>query len=313
MFGRFVNKHTSLPVRAFRGFFTIIPQSHVAFREFLGQGRTKLEPGIHLKLPFVHKVREFTMSEFAFPLDGMNAYTKDNVPIVASGTLFGRIFDPELAAYEVENFSLSVSAVGSSAARSIIGCYEYDRIICERNILTAAMREVVGDTIKVWGVECTRFELQEFGPQNDHVARQMEKQMEAERSRRENELNTQASIRTAEGEKTSAILKSEGVLAAAENEAKGRYIAITRHAEAEAYEKGKQADAWRDQLDVLTKSLGSTDAAAAFLLEIQRQKNLQAIAEGSNTKVYFVPPSGMLPSIEIVADMFAEKRNNNVI
>lgn len=296
-----------LSVWVTRGFFTIVPQAHVAFREFLGKARTRLEPGIHVNIPLLHTVRKFSLSEFSYSLSNMRAYTKDNVPIVASGTIFGRIFDPELAAYEVQYVFDAVSAVGSSAVRSIIGRYEYDKIIAERNMLTDSMAEVIGDTIKGWGVECTRFELQEFGPQNDHVARQMEKQMEAERNRRENELNTMANIRTAEGDKSSAILKSEGVLAASENQAKGRYITITKHAEAEAYEKEKQAQAWKTQIDTLTNSLGSAEAAVAFLLEIQRQRNLQAIAEGNNSKVYFVPPSGMLPSAEIVSAMFEEK------
>lgn len=237
----------------------------------------------------------------------MNAYTKDNVPIVASGSIFGRIEDPEKAAYEVEDIWKSMEAVGSSCARSIIGRYEYDKIISERNLLNQALVEVIGKSISSWGVECTRFELQDFGPQNDAVARQLEKQMEAERSRRENELNTLARIRTSEGEKSSAILRSEGCLIAAENEANGAAISISKKAEAEALEKELQARAWKQQIDVLATSTGSQAAAMQFLLEMKRLDHLQKIAAGQNSKIYFIPPQGMLPSAEVVSDMLKQQ------
>ena len=133
-------------------------------------------------------------------VDNMKAYTKDNVPVHASGTIFGKIVDAEKAAYEVSDVWSSVQAVGSSYARTIIGRFEYDKIISERNLLNEELMIVIGDSISNWGVQCTRFELQDFGPMNDSVARQLEKQMEAERARRENELNTLAKVRTSEGD-----------------------------------------------------------------------------------------------------------------
>ncbi|KAJ1421283.1 hypothetical protein B484DRAFT_307183, partial [Ochromonadaceae sp. CCMP2298] len=260
-------------------------QANIAFREFLGSNRHRLEPGMHLNIPFFHNVRKFPLTESSWDLHNMHAFTKDNVPIKASGTIFCKIFDPELAAYAVADVWSAVQSVGSSCARAIIGRYEYDRIISERNGLTEALREDIGDSIKHWGISCTRFELQDFGPQNDAIARQMEKQMEAERHRRENELITLTLIRTAEGDKSSAILKSEGVLAASENEAKGRFIAVTKSAEADAIERGMQAKAWKDQLDTLAQSTGSVESAAHFLLELQRLRHLQAVAEGPNSKI----------------------------
>lgn len=182
-----------------RTFITIVPQAHVAFREFLGMNRSCLQPGIHLNIPVIHSTRQFPLTEVSWQLHDMKAYTKDNVPISASGTIFGKIINPEKAAYEVNDIWASVQAVGSSCARSLIGRFEYDKIISERNLLNEELMNVIGDSINNWGIECTRFELQDFGPQNESVARQLEKQMEAERARRENELNTQAKVRTAEG------------------------------------------------------------------------------------------------------------------
>ena len=106
---------------AARGLLTIVPQAQVAYREFLGMNRVRLEPGIHLNLPFLHRVRKFPLTEACWRLEDMNAYTKDNVPIKATGTIFGRIYDAEKAAYEVDDVWGSVAAVGSSCARAIIG------------------------------------------------------------------------------------------------------------------------------------------------------------------------------------------------
>lgn len=261
-------------------------------------------------------------------VDDMKAYTKDNVPVHASGTIFGKIVDAEKAAYEVSDVWSSVQAVGSSYARTIIGRFEYDKIISERNLLNEELMIIIGDSISNWGVQCTRFELQDFGPMNDSVARQLEKQMEAERARRENELNTLAKVRTSEGdvmtslatgyvcslfstyddvrhitvagEKSSAILESEGQLIAVENKAKGEAILITRRAEADAYERELQAAAWRKQIDVLGAALGSSDKAMQYLLEMQRLQHLQAVATGRNSKIYFVPPGGMLPGMDVI-------------
>jgi len=182
-----------------RSIITIVPQAHVAYQEFLGMNRTFLKPGIHWNIPVLHTVRQFPLSEVSWAVEDMKAYTKDNVPVHASGTIFGKIVDAEKAAYEVNDVWSSVQAVGSSYARTIIGRFEYDKIISERNLLNEELMNVIGDSISNWGVQCTRFELQDFGPMNDSVARQLEKQMEAERARRENELNTLAKVRTSEG------------------------------------------------------------------------------------------------------------------
>ena len=152
-----------------RSIITIVPQAHVAYREFLGMNRSCLKPGIHLNIPIIHTIRQFPLSEVSWSLHDMKAYTKDNVPITATGTIFGKIVDAEKAAYEVSDIWSSVQAVGSSCARSLIGRFEYDKIISERNLLNEELMNVIGDSINNWGIACTRFELQDFGPQNDRL------------------------------------------------------------------------------------------------------------------------------------------------
>lgn len=291
-----------------RNFIIVIPQAHVGYQEMLGYSRTQLNPGIHLNLPILHSTRVFPTYEIGAELTNMDAYTKDNVPVTCSGTLFYKLFDVEKAAYEVVDVESSVMSIGKSCARSVIGKLDYDKITQERNLINQELVETVGKSIAMWGVECTRFELQNFGPQNKEVARNLEKQMEAERSRRENATNTEARIRTSEGEKTTAILESEGRRIAAENEAEGLYVAVTKRAEAEAYERELVAKAWKHQIDLITESIKCPEKAAQFLLEMQRLQHLQSIATGPNSKVYFAPQTGIFPTAQGIVDMLPEAK-----
>jgi regulator of protease activity HflC (stomatin/prohibitin superfamily) len=109
-----------------RGFFTIINQAEVAYREFLGKNRIKLSPGLRLNMPFFHAVHRISLKEHFVGLDNQNAYTKDNVPVTVSGTVFYKVVDPEKVAFTIGNAVMSVKSVGESSFRSILGKFEYD-------------------------------------------------------------------------------------------------------------------------------------------------------------------------------------------
>jgi regulator of protease activity HflC (stomatin/prohibitin superfamily) len=135
--------------------------------------------------------------------------------------------------------------------------------------------------------------MQDFTPQTASVAAQLEKQMHAERNRRENELDTLANIRTAEGVKQASILQSEGALITARNQADaGRYATETN------------TGAVADQLAQLTAVFGGdAGKASAFILELQRLEHLRAMAK-TNNKVYFMSPDSMFPGVKVAADTF---------
>lgn len=278
--------------QAKRTFFTIVNQQEYAFREFLGRNRVSLEPGIHIKLPFFHKVRKVTLREMRQPIDKIVAYTKDNVPVLASGSLFHKIRDPHKACYEVEYYIDAIYAVGISAMRAVIGQFEYDEIVRERAAINISLNKNIGSSIDKWGVECTNFEVSNFEPQNSEIARQLELQMEAERKRRENELNTLAIIRTAEGTKQTNILVSEGELIKKQNEAN-----------ALKYTVEVETSVLCQQLQEIAKQFnGNTKCAAEFILEKERLHHLQQMAN-TNNKVYFVDPVKTLPSVAPLVDM----------
>ena len=280
------------PQTTSRSLITIVNQQEHAFREFLGRNRVTLQPGIHIKLPFFHKVRKVTLREQRAPMDKIIAYTKDNVPVLASGSLFFKIHDPYKACYEVEHYYDAIWSTGISAMRAVIGQFEYDEIVRERTAINNALNKNIGTSIDKWGVECTNFEVSNFEPQNQEIARQLELQMEAERKRRENELNTLAVIRTAEGTKQTNILVSEGELIKKQNEANAFKYTV----EVETSVLGQQLQEIAKQFN------GNTKLAADFLLEKERLKHLQHMAH-TNNKVYFVDPLKSLPTVTPVVDM----------
>ena len=278
-----------------RNFITVINQAEVAYRERFGQNRIRLEPGLRLNVPIVHQLYKASLKELIANLDNQNAYTKDNVPVVVSGTVFYKVVDVEKAIFSVSSAYQAIKSVGESSFRAVIGRFDYDEIISNRNAINIEMLKILGNTTLEWGINTTRLEIQNFGPQNSEVAKQLEKQMQAERSRRENELQTQADIRTAEGAKAIAVLNSEGFLIAAKNKA-----------EAARYELTATSDGLSGQIKSLSEQFdGDTDKAAKYLLEIKKLEHLQKLATTEN-KVYFMSNEGLFPSTKAVSDLFTQ-------
>ncbi len=279
-----------------RTFFTVINQAEVAYREFLGKNRVKLNPGLRINLPLFHNLYRVSLKEHFVNLDNQAAYTKDNVPVTVSGTVFYKVVDAEKVCFTIGNPVMAVKNVGESSFRAVIGKFDYDEIIANRNDINNEMLRILGKTTVDWGMNTTRLEIQNFGPQNSEVARQLEKQMQAERSRRENELQTQADIRSAEGAKQIAILNSEGLLIAAKNKS-----------DALQYELSATSSGLATQIESLAKMFdGNSEKASVYLLEMKRLEHLGKMAEKDN-KVYFMNDAGIFPKAKVVTDMINEK------
>lgn len=102
------------------------------------------------------------------------AYIKDNVPVDLSGTLFFKVFDSNEACFNVSDYIGSVQNIGTSTIHSTVGRFDYGMLISERNAINDELQLIIGNTISNWGVECTRFEIQSFKPQNKEVEKQLE-------------------------------------------------------------------------------------------------------------------------------------------
>lgn len=286
-----------------RNFILVIDQATVAYRQFLGSNRVRLEPGLRLSLPILHDVRRVDMREGRTDVQKLLACTKDNILVQVTGTLFYKVQDAEKACFGVQDYLESVTKVGTSTIRSVLGRFDYDKINSDRNTINTELVTTVGNSIKEWGVDCTRFEIQSCYPESAQVAKQLELQMEAERLKRKNELDTEAHIRTAEGNKRSEVLASEGRLEAQKNQAEGAFITAQRTADGNKYAIQATTEALANQLTELTKVMGSVTVASQFLIEQERLKHLQVLSNNKNNNTYFFPENGLIPTAKMVGDL----------
>ncbi|KAJ7198835.1 hypothetical protein GGX14DRAFT_665381, partial [Mycena pura] len=299
-----------------RTFLTIIEQGREGWRLSLGRSPVRLTPGLNLNIPIYHSLQKIDLRESSISIPNLPGYTSDNVPVTCSGSLFYRIVDGYKACFAVSDVQSNIRNTGTSAVRSVLGHFTYDQactsfcesccrpiysgysgqVIGDRNELNSRLNTVIGNSIVNWGVECTRFEIQSFQPANREVERQLELQMEAERNRRKQLLDTQANINIAEGQKQRVILESEGHLAAKANEADAAYKTVVREAEARKQQALMEAAALAQQIDAVAEAIaepGSTGGLAerkhalSALVELRRLEQLRAIAHGAGNSTYF--------------------------
>ncbi|KAK7033544.1 Synaptotagmin-like protein 2 [Paramarasmius palmivorus] len=287
------------PVKAIgarRTFFTIIQQGQEGWRLSFGRNPTQLKPGIALNIPVYHEIRTVDLRESSISIPDLHGYTIDNVPVTLSGSLFFRITDGYKACFQVSDLYDNIRNAGTSSMRAVLGTFSYDQVIGDRNELNKQLNNVIGGSIKNWGVEGTRFEVQQFKPANREVERQLELQMEAERNRRKQLLDTQAQINVAEGHKQRVILESEGLLQAKANEAEANYTTVVRNAEARQQQSILEAAAFAKQVGEVAQSIAADKGnitaedrqrALEALVELRRLEQLKAIASGKGNSTYF--------------------------
>ncbi|EJD03876.1 stomatin family protein [Fomitiporia mediterranea MF3/22] len=279
-----------------RTLFAIVHQGHEGWRLSLGRNPVKLEPGLSLMVPLYHTIQEVDMRETSVNITDLTGFTSDNVPVLVSGSLFFRVKDSYDACFSVDNFKKNVANIGTSAMRSVIGHFSYDEVIGDRNKINGKLHETIGNSISKWGVECTRFEVQNFHPSNREVEKQLELQMAAERERRKQILDTQALVNVAEGHKQRAILESEGRLQAQLNTSAGQKQKLILESEGQLEAARNEGKALSQQVDILAAALTEPNAtptneerrkALDALLELRRLEQLKAIAAGHGNSTYF--------------------------
>ncbi|KAJ3048206.1 hypothetical protein HK097_010766 [Rhizophlyctis rosea] len=271
-----------------RTLITIVEQGFQGMRLSLGKDPVKLEPGIHLQIPVYHTVRKIDMRERSLPIKDLIAFTSDNVPVTIEGSLFYQVRSAHDALFNVSNYAENIYRIGASAMRSTVGRFDYDSIIADRNAINVELKSNIGNATKEWGIDCTRFEIQNFSPSNRDIQRQLEQQMEAERNRRKQVLDTEAAVNVAEGMKRKTILESEGMLQAQKNQADGNFVQAVKMAEARRRGMELEAEGLALQIRNLAESLGGDEKLAVqTLLEMKKIEQMRAIAEGTNNTIYF--------------------------
>lgn len=269
----------------------IVPQAHNFVIERLGTYARILEPGIHVIVPFLEEVaKRVSLKEKVADFLPQAVITKDNVTMQIDTIVFYQITDPKLYTYGIENPVLALENLSATTLRNIIGDLELDQTLTSRDIINTKMRNILDEATDPWGIKVNRVELKNILPPRE-IQNAMEKQMKAEREKRESILRAEgekeAAIRVAEGEKTASILRAEAEKEAAIRVAEGKAEAILKINEATARSLQMLKDVNVNNQLIALKSLESleklADGKATKLIipsEIQGLASLGAALKG---------------------------------
>ena len=275
----------------------IIPQSRAYVIERLGAYHRTMQTGLNFVIPFIERIaNNVSLKEIVKDFAPQPVITKDNVTMQIDTVVYFSITDPKLYTYGIENPVNAIENLTATTLRNIIGDLELDETLTSRDVINTSMRSILDEATDPWGVKVHRVEVKNILPPKD-IQESMEKQMRAERERRESILKAEgekkAAILIAEGEKESTILRAD-----AEKEAKIR----AAEGEAEAIIKIQHATA---QGLRLLKSAEMDDA----VLKLKSYEAMVEVANGNATKI-IVPSElqGLVTAGTILGDTFNDTK-----
>lgn len=216
----------------------VVPQSKAYVIERLGAYDKTWPVGLHVKLPIVDRVAAIvSLKEDFLDFPPQPVITKDNVTIMIDTVVFYQITDPKLYTYGISDPKLAIANLSTTTLRNIIGDLELDQTLTSRDIINGKMRLILDEATDAWGIKVNRVELKNIKPPVE-IQNAMERQMKAERERREAILRAEgekkSAVLVAEGEKESAILRAEAAKQTMIKEAEGQAEAILKVNEARA-------------------------------------------------------------------------------
>ena len=262
----------------------VVQQSWAYVIERLGAFHTVWGVGIHLKVPFIDRIaRRVSLKEQVLDYPPQPVNTKDNVTMQIDTVVYFQITDPKLYTYGVEQPMMAMETLTATTLRNIIGDLELDQTLTSRDVVNTKMRAILDEATDPWGIKVNRVELKNILPPAD-IQNSMEKQMKAERDRRQAILQAEGSkksaILLAEGERESAILKADAEKQAAilRAEAERQSAILKAEGEAEAIRKIQQAMA--DSLAMLNEK-----APNDSVLKLKAIEAMQKVADGKATKI----------------------------
>ena len=261
----------------------IIPQSRAYVVERLGAYHRTLQTGLHYIVPFFERLaNDVSLKEIVKDFAPQPVITKDNVTMQIDTVVYFQITDSKLYTYGVENPVSAIENLTATTLRNIIGELELDETLTSRDVINTKMRSILDEATDPWGVKVNRVEVKNIIPPRD-IQESMEKQMRAERERREAILKAEgekkAAILIAEGEKESTILRADAEKEAKIRAAEGEAEAIIKIQEATAQGLRLLKDAKMDDADLKLKSYEAlVDVANGSATKIIVPSDLQAIA-----------------------------------
>ena len=244
----------------------IVSQSEAAVIERLGAYNNTWQVGIHVKFPFIDRIaNKVSLKEKVLDFQPQPVITKDNVTMMIDTVVYFQITDPKLYTYGVERPINALENLSATTLRNLIGDLELDQTLTSRDVINTKMRSILDEATDPWGIKVNRVEVKNIIPP-EAIKEAMEKQMRAERERREAILiaegQKQSAILVAEGQKQSMILQAEAEKEAAIQKAKGEAEAILEVQQAKAQGIKMIKEAGADESVIKLRSLEAFEAAA---------------------------------------------------
>ena len=251
----------------------IVQQSRAYVVERLGAFSAVWEVGIHFKVPFIERIaRRVSLKEQVLDYPPQPVITKDNVTMQIDTVVYFQITDPKLYTYGVEQPMVAMETLTATTLRNIIGDLELDQTLTSRDVINTKMRAILDEVTDPWGIKVTRVELKNILPPQD-IQNSMEKQMKAERDRRQAILQAEGTkhsqILVAEGEKESAILRADAEKQSAILRAQGQAEAILAVQKATA-----------EAMRMLNEACPNDQ-----VIKLKALEAMQKIADGKATKI----------------------------
>ncbi len=268
----------------------IVQQSRAYVVEQLGAFKDVWGVGLHFKAPFIQRIaKRVSLKEQVLDYPPQPVITKDNVTMQIDTVVYFAITDPKLYAYGVEQPMVAMETLTATTLRNIIGELELDQTLTSRDVINTKMRAILDEATDPWGIKVNRVELKNILPPVD-IQNSMEKQMKAERDRRQAILQAEGTkhsqILVAEGEKESAILRADAEKQAAILRAEAEKQAAILRADGEAQAILAVQKALADSLEMLNKSCPNDQ-----VIKLKAIEAMQKVADGKATKI--IIPSEM--------------------
>ena len=262
----------------------VVQQARAYVVERLGAYKETWNVGMHVKLPFIDRVAKVvSLKEQVADFPPQPVITKDNVTMQIDTVVYFQITDPKLYTYGIEQPMVAIENLSATTLRNIIGDLELDQCLTSRDLINSKMRAILDEATDPWGIKVNRVELKNILPPQD-IQNSMEKQMKAERDRRQAILQAEGTKRSqilvAEGEKEAAILKADAEKQAAILKAEAEKQAAILKADGEAQAIMAVQKAMADSLALLNEKAPNDQ-----VIKLKALEAMQKIADGKATKI----------------------------
>lgn len=275
--------------------FQIVPQSHAYVIERLGAYKTTWSTGLHLKIPFIERVaKRVSLKEQVVDFPPQPVITRDNVTMQIDTVVYFYITDPKLYAYGVENPIAAIENLTATTLRNIIGDLELDNTLTSRDVINTKIQVILDEATDAWGIKVKRVELKNILPPRE-IQAAMEKQMKAEREKREKILRAQGEreyqVTVAQGEKDAKILRAEAEKQTAILKAEADKEAVILRGEAIKEQKMRIAVGEAQAIELVQKALADSlvklNAAnpSEAVLKLKSLEAFEKAADGKATKI----------------------------